>query len=64
MPVHIENLTSRVEFSGGGSPLSEEQLTRLVELVAARLAAAERAARATEAETAVYRSAVPPSGVR
>jgi len=63
VPIHIDNLTSRVHVSTGELPLTDQQLTRLAELVAARLAAqAKRDAAAAEA-TELRRSAAPPSPV-
>jgi hypothetical protein len=63
VPIHIDNLSSRVHVSTGELPLTDEQLTRLVELVAARLATqAKQDAAATDA-TELRRSSAPPSPV-
>lgn len=63
MPIHIDNLTSRVHVSTGELPFTDEQLTRLVELVAARLATQAKQDAAASEATELRRSAAPPSPV-
>jgi hypothetical protein len=63
MPMHIDNLTSRVHVSTGDLPFTEEQLARLVELVRARLARDERDGQANTEATALRREAAPPSPI-
>lgn len=63
VPIHIDDLTSKVHVTTGELPFTEEQLTRLVELVAARLASAEKRAEAHAEATRLRRSAAPPSPI-
>ena len=60
MPVHIEQMTSRVEVKGDGSPLSEEQVERLVQLVLERVEAAKRDEARMREANAIRDSALPP----
>jgi len=63
VPIHIDNLTSRVHVSTGELPFTDDQLTRLAELVAARLATGAKQAAAAAEATELRRSAAPPSPV-
>jgi hypothetical protein len=63
VPIHIDNFSSRVHVSAGELPLTDEQLTRLVELVAARLATRAKQDAAAAEATELRRSAAPPSPV-
>jgi hypothetical protein len=64
MPMHIDNLSSRVHVATGDLPFTDEQLDRLAELVRARLAHGERDARESDDATRLYRSAAPADPVR
>ncbi|SHF55620.1 hypothetical protein [Streptoalloteichus hindustanus] len=59
MPLHIENLTSRVHLDGA-TPWTRAQLDELVELVRARLARDQREAARLAEETAPRRDAASP----
>jgi hypothetical protein len=61
MAVHVEEMTNEVAVLAGELPLSERQLDRLVELVAARIEA-RRAARTDEDRT-LSAGAAPPLNV-
>jgi hypothetical protein len=61
--MYIDNLTSRVHVNTGELPFTDEQLTRLVELVAARLATARRQAESSAEATELRRTATPPSPI-
>lgn len=61
--MYIDNLTSKVHVNTGELPFTEEQLTRLVELVAARLATAKKQAKSNAEATQLRRSATPPSPI-
>jgi hypothetical protein len=61
--MYIDNLSSRVHVNTGELPFTDEQLTRLVELVAARLATAKQQARSNAEATQWRRSATPPSPI-
>jgi hypothetical protein len=63
VPIHIDNLTSRVHVATGELPLTDEQLTKLAELVAARLATQAKQTAAAAEATELRRSAAPPSPV-
>lgn len=64
MPLHIDNLTSRVHVSTGDLPFTDEQLDRLVALVRARLANERRDAAHIEEATTLHHSAMPAHPVR
>ena len=61
--MYIDNLTSKVHVNAGELPFTDEQLTRLVELVAARLATAKKQTKSNAEATALRRSATPPSPI-
>lgn len=61
--MYIDNLTSKVHVNTGELPFTEEQLTRLVELIAARLATAKKQAKSNAEATQLRRSATPPSPI-
>lgn len=63
MPMHIDNLTSRVHVSTGELPFTDEQLNRLVDLVCARLAAQKRESAQSAEATRLYRTVAPPNPV-
>jgi hypothetical protein len=63
VPIYIDNLTSKVHVNTGELPFTEEQLTRLVELVAARLATAKQQAKSNAEATQLRRSATPPGPI-
>ncbi|MCP2257179.1 hypothetical protein LX15_000864 [Streptoalloteichus tenebrarius] len=58
MPLHIENLTSRVHLDAG-TRWTKAQLDELVDLVSARLARDQREAARLAEETALRRDAMP-----
>lgn len=60
MPVHIEQMTSRVEVKRDGVPLAEEQIERLVQLVLERVEAAKRDQARTRESNEIRDSALPP----
>jgi len=61
--MYIDSLTSKVHVNTGELPFTDEQLTRLVELVAARLATAKKQANSNAETTQLRRSAAPPSPI-
>ena len=61
--MYIDSVTSKVHVNTGELPFTEEQLTRLVELVAARLATAKKQATSNAEATQLRRSAAPPSPI-
>lgn len=63
MPMHIENLTSRVHVSTGDLPFTEEHLDHLVRLVCARLAVEKRNAELTRDATELRRDVAPHHGI-
>ena len=63
MPMHIENVTSKVHVSTGDLPFTEEQLDRLVHLVSARLATERRNAELTREATELRREAAAHDGI-
>ena len=61
--MYIDSLTSKVHVNTGELPFTDKQLTRLVELVAARLATAKKQATSNAEDTQLRRSATPPSPI-
>jgi hypothetical protein len=61
MAVHVEEMTNEVAVLAGELPLSERQLDRLVELVAARLEARQGAR--TDEDRTLSSGAAPPINV-
>jgi|tagenome__1003787_1003787.scaffolds.fasta_scaffold20521709_2 hypothetical protein len=60
MPVHIEQMTSRVDVKGDAPPMTEHQIERLVTLVLERLEATKRDQAQTRASNEIRDSALPP----
>ena len=60
MPVHIEQMTSRVEVTGDAAPMTEQQVESLVKLVLERLEATKREQAQTRASNEIRDSALPP----
>jgi hypothetical protein len=60
MPVHIEQMTSTVEVTGGAQPLSPDQVEWLVRVVLERVEAAKRDQAQTRSSDAIRDSALPP----
>lgn len=63
MAVHVEEITNEVAVLAGELPLSERQLDRLVELVATRLQARERARDERDEDRTLQAGAAPPMSV-
>jgi hypothetical protein len=63
MPIHIDNLTSRVHVSTGDLPFTPEQLDRLVEHVRTRLAEQHHLGALNRQATELRRDAAPASPI-
>jgi hypothetical protein len=60
VPIHVEHLSSKVSVGGTELPLTDEQLRKLVELVAAKLRSGRRTG---TGDTELRRGAGPTTGL-
>jgi hypothetical protein len=60
MPVHIEQMTSRVEVKGDALPMTADQVESLVKLVLERVEATKRELAQTRSANEIRDSALPP----